>query len=76
MTGDGWAGCTNDSPITLEAAAIATVGFGGKEMADNYRKIREAQLAVGDPDKHPEFAGNVRTVDPGGFLRERNDASV
>lgn len=31
--------------------------------------IVPAQLAVGDPKKHPEFAGNVLTADTSSFLR-------
>ena len=34
-----------------------------------YLKILEAQLAVGDPKKHPEFAGTVRSVDTREFWR-------
>ena len=53
--------------------AIATVGFHGKQMTGNYVKIAEAQLAVADPKRHPEFAGTVRTIDARPFWR---DASV
>jgi alpha-galactosidase len=50
--------------------AIATVGFHGKNMPENYVKIAEAQLAVADPKRHPEFAGTVRTIDARPFWRE------
>jgi hypothetical protein len=33
-------------------------------------KIHAAQMAVGDAQKYPEFAGNVRTVDTKPFLRQ------
>ncbi len=32
-------------------------------------KIHEAQLAVGDPARYPEFAGNMKTVDTQPFFR-------
>ena len=50
--------------------AIATVAFHGKDMTENYVKIAEAQLAVADPKRHPEFAGTVRTIDARPFWRE------
>ncbi|QTN32817.1 hypothetical protein HZ994_10895 [Akkermansiaceae bacterium] len=49
--------------------AIATVGFHGKDMPEHYVRIAEAQLAVADPKKHPEFAGNVATIDTRPFWR-------
>lgn len=52
---------------------IATVGFHGKEMPENYLKIASAQMAVADPERHPEFAGNVKTIDARPFWR---DASI
>jgi hypothetical protein len=53
--------------------AIATVGFHGKDMPENYVKIANAQLAVADPQRHPEFAGTVKTIDARPFWR---DASI
>jgi hypothetical protein len=53
---------------------VATVGFEGEAMGENYLQIRAAQLAVGDPKKHPEFAGTVRTVDTRGFWRTREQS--
>ncbi len=52
--------------------AIATVGFHGKDMPENYVKIAEAQLAVADPTRHPELAGTVKTIDARPFWREPN----
>ena len=52
------------------AWTIATVGFHGKDMPENYVRIAEAQLAVADPKRHPEFAGNVRTIDTRPFWRD------
>lgn len=50
--------------------AIATVGFGGRNMAEKYMKILEAQKAVADPQQHPELADTVITVDIRPFWRE------
>jgi Carbohydrate esterase, sialic acid-specific acetylesterase len=50
--------------------AIATVGFHGKDMVENYQKIAAAQLAVADPQRHPEFAGTVKTIDTRPFWRD------
>jgi alpha-galactosidase len=50
--------------------AIATVGFGGHGMPENYVKILQAQMAVADPKRHPELAGTVTTVDIRGFWRK------
>ncbi len=51
-------------------AVVATVGFGGYNMAEKYQQILKAQMAVGDPKKHPEFAGTVASVDIRDFWRE------
>jgi len=55
-------------------AVVATVGFGGHNMADKFVKILEAQMAVGDPKKHPEFAGTVASVDTRDFWREVDES--
>jgi len=57
-------------------AVIATVGFGGHNMADKYLKILAAQMAVGDPKQHPEFAGTVASVDIRNFWREVDQSPV
>jgi alpha-galactosidase len=51
---------------------IATVGFHGKDMPENYTRIAGAQLAVADPQRHPELAGTVKTIDTRPFWREPN----
>ena len=56
------------------AAVIATVGFGGHRMGDKYLEILKAQMAVGDPKKHPEFAGTVASVDTRDFWREVDES--
>lgn len=52
-------------------AVVATVGFGGMEMAPGHFMTWEAQMAVGDPKQHPEFEGNVVSVDTRPFWRSR-----
>ncbi len=50
---------------------IATIGFGGWEMAGPHKTVAEAQLAVsGEKGKYPEFKGNVKTVETRGFWRD------
>jgi len=53
---------------------IATVGFGGHRIADKFLRILEAQMAVGDPKKHPAFAGTVASVDTRDFWREVDES--
>lgn len=54
---------------------IATVGFGGDNLNDKYRRIADAQLAVsGDAGKYPEFAGNVKTIDTRPFWRTQAES--
>lgn len=54
--------------------AVATVGFGGHAMSDVYLQILQAQMAVGDPDRHPELAGTVASVDIRDFWREVDES--
>ncbi|MCH7228462.1 sialate O-acetylesterase [Haloferula sp. A504] len=49
--------------------AIATVGFEGENMPEHYVKILEAQKAVADPERHPDLAGTVKTIDTRPFWR-------
>ena len=50
--------------------AIATIGFGGWEMAGNAITVANAQLAVsGESGKYPEFKDNVKTVEIRDFWR-------
>lgn len=48
---------------------LATIGFDGWNLAGPGLTIANAQLAVGDPAKHPEFAGNVKCVEARNFWR-------
>jgi len=55
-------------------AVVATVGFGGHKMDPDYVEIAKAQLAVGDPKQHPEFAGKVASVDTRDFWRSKGES--
>ena len=50
---------------------VATVGFGGGAWVEGSSAdtIWKAQMAVGNPALHPEFAGNVASVDTTGYWR-------
>ena len=51
---------------------VATCGFNGGEgwePGSGADTIFKAQMNVSDPDKHPEFAGNVKSVDTRSFYR-------
>ena len=50
---------------------LATIGFGGWEMAGPHKAVADAQLAVGgDAGKYPEFSGNIKTLEIRDFWRE------
>lgn len=52
-------------------AVVATVGFDGYRVTSGpWQGVWEAQMAVGDPQQHPEFAGTVASVDTRDFWRE------
>ncbi len=53
---------------------LATIGFGGWKLAEPGLTVANAQLAISDPKKHPEFAGNVKTVEARDFWREVADS--
>ncbi|MCP4849701.1 MAG: sialate O-acetylesterase [Verrucomicrobiaceae bacterium] len=55
-------------------AVVATIGFGGHRMQEKFLKIHQAQMAVGDAQKHPEYAGNVASVDTRDFWREVDES--
>lgn len=42
---------------------IASLGQYGEKMPPLARKVHDAQMAAGDPAKHPEFKGKVASVD-------------
>jgi alpha-galactosidase len=52
-------------------AVVATIGFHGYRLSKGpWQGVWEAQMAVGDPKQHPEFAGTVASVDTRDFWRE------
>ncbi len=52
--------------------AIATIGFEGERLQGHGLTVLEAQLAVsGERGNHPEFVGNVKSVDTRPFWREK-----
>lgn len=53
---------------------VATVGFGGHHMVEKFERILKAQMAVGDAEQHPEYAGNVVSVDTRDFWREVDES--
>lgn len=46
---------------------MATIGFDGWNLKEPGLTVAKAQLALGDPAKHPEFAGSVRTIEARDF---------
>jgi hypothetical protein len=42
---------------------VAAMSNSKGKMSANRRQVFEAQMAVSDPGKYPEFAGNVRSID-------------
>lgn len=54
---------------------VGTVGFGGFDgMNDNFKEIANAQLAVSDPARFPQFKGNVKTVETRGFWKSAEES--
>ncbi len=52
---------------------LATIGFGGWEMAGPHLIVADAQLAVsGETGEYPELAGNVKTVEIRDYWRDRS----
>ena len=48
---------------------VAALGYGDENnVGKNPNLIRAAQMAVGDPEKHPQFKGNVTSVDTRPFF--------
>ena len=58
-----------DLQVPALPVVVAAVAFGGTNMTVNTKKIFDAQMAVGDPSKYQEFAGNVKSVDMRSFVR-------
>ncbi len=55
---------------------LGTIAFGGWSLSGAGLTVANAQLAVGNPTLHPEFAGNVKTMEARGYWRSTGpDAS-
>ena len=55
-------------------SVVATVGFGGHKMQDKFQRIWKAQMAVADSKRHPEYVGNVASIDTRDFWREVDES--
>lgn len=57
---------------------IADTGMGGWDIPDRYKgkavKLMDAQMAIADPKKYPEFKGNVAGVETRGFQRKQEES--
>jgi len=57
---------------------VANTGMGGWDIVGSYKakveKHMAAQLAVADPEKYPEFEGNVASVETRDFWRDRAES--
>lgn len=52
---------------------LATIAFGGDQLAGDGLTVANAQLAVsGDSGKYPEFLGNVKTVEARPFWKDKS----
>jgi alpha-galactosidase len=49
---------------------LATIAFDGWKLAEPGLAVANAQLAVGDPKRHPEFEGSVKCIEARDFWRE------
>ena len=56
--------CTTTTPFVL------ATGCGDPQTSGNGLVVANAQLAASDPARHPEFAGNVKTMDTRGYWRD------
>lgn len=63
----------NDFKAPKAPFVLATIGFDGWKLKEPGVTIANAQLAMNDAKKHPEFAGNVKCVESRDFWK---DASV
>jgi alpha-galactosidase len=56
---------------------LATIAFGGWDLAGAGLTVAEGQLAVsGETGNYPEFAGNVKTLEARGYWREVAESPV
>lgn len=55
---------------------VGTVGFHGWDLPEAFQPIAKAQLAVSDYEKHPEFKGNVKTVETRDFWKPAEESPM
>ena len=53
---------------------VASSPFGDKKSGSAEKIVYDAQMAVGNPKGHPEFAGSVKSVDTTPFFRGRSQS--
>jgi hypothetical protein len=65
---------TNRYPgkCSITTPFVLATGCGDPQTSGNGLVVANAQLAVSDPAKYPEFAGNVKTMDTRNYWRERS----
>lgn len=67
-----------DLGIAKLPVVVANTGMGGWDNPPRYKakveKLMEAQLAPGDPEKYPEFAGNFAGVETRDFQKKREES--
>lgn len=65
----------NEFQVPQMRVVVATVGFHGYRVTlGPWQGVWAAQMAVGDPKQHPEFAGTVAAVDTRDFWREAEES--
>lgn len=55
---------------------VATIGFDGAAASGNTLAVINAQLAMNDASKYPEFVGNVKAIDSRGYWRPLEQSPV
>jgi len=63
-----------DLGVTDLPFVIANTGMGGSDASPRATKLMDDQLSLADPEKYPEFKGNVAAVDTRGFQRKRAES--
>jgi len=55
---------------------IGTIGFHGWDMPEQFLPIAEAQLAVSNYEKYPQFKGKVHTVETRDFWQSAENSPM
>lgn len=53
---------------------VATVGFEGHEMSEETQVVWESQMALGNPEKYPEYSDTVKVVDTRDFWQPQENS--